>query len=124
MRARHQDGWIEETAARTWKGHWYQYTKDPQTGEERRHHRSRVIGEKAKMRKFEAQRELNKILGPVNAEQTSRRDDRVSLAWFVQSRWLPTVEGNWSASTRKTNCHFVRVILAASARRPFATWTQ
>ena len=112
MRARHQDGWIEETAARTWKAHWYEYVKDSQTGKEGRHHRSRVVGEKSKMRKFEAQQELNKILTPVNAEHTSRRDDRVSLTWFVENRWLPTVEGNWSSTTRKSNSHFVSAILA------------
>ena len=112
MRARHQDGWIEETAARTWKAHWYENVKDPQTGKEGRHHRSRVVGEKSKMRKFEAQQELNKILTPVNAEHTSRRDDRVSLTWFVENRWLPTVEGNWSSTTRKSNSHFVSAILA------------
>ena len=112
MRARHQDGWIEETAAHTWKAHWYEYVKDAETGEDRRRHRSRVVGEKKDMRKFEAQQELDKILAPVNAGQTSRRDNRVSLAWFVENRWLPTVEGNWSATTHKTNSHFVRVILS------------
>ena len=51
MRARNQSGWVEETAARSWKAHWYEYVKDPQTGEERRRHRSRIVGQKAQMRK-------------------------------------------------------------------------
>lgn len=111
MRSRHQSGWVEETSARTWKAHWYEYIRDPQTGEETRRHRSRVIGEKSKMRKFEAEQELDKIVAPLNAVQTSRRDDRVPLRWFVEHRWRPAVEGNWGTTTRKTNGHFVRVIL-------------
>src|SRR5947209_20484075 len=83
MRARNQSGWVEETAARSWKAHWYEYVKDPQTGKERRRHRSRIVGQKGQMRKFEAEAELAKIVSPLNATQTSRRDDRVPLSWFV-----------------------------------------
>jgi len=112
MRARNQSGWVEETAARSWKAHWYEYVKDPQTGKERRRHRSRIVGQKAQMRKFEAEAELAKIVSPLNATQTSRRDDRVPLSWFVEHRWQPTVEGGWGATTKKTNHHFVKAILA------------
>ena len=118
MRARNQDGWLEETSARSWKAHWCEYVKDPQTGEERRRHRSRIVGHKVArhgqppMRKFEAGEELAKIVGPLNATQSTRRDDRVPLRWFVEHRWQPTLIGNWGASTRKTNRCFVRAILA------------
>lgn len=118
MRARNQSGWVEETKARTWKAHWYEYVKDPQTGEERRQHRSRIVGEKIArqgqppMRKFEAEAELAKIVSPLNATQSSRRDDRVPLRWFVEHRWRPTVEGNWGQTTKKTNAYFVRAIVA------------
>jgi integrase len=111
MRVRHQNGWVEETAARTWKGHWYEYVTDPETGKERRRHRSRVLGEKSKMRKFEAEQEIVKIVAPLNATQSSRRDDRVSLRWFEEHRWRPTVEGGWGSATQKTNAYFVRAIL-------------
>lgn len=111
MRARHQGGYVEETKARTWKGHWYEYVRDPETGIERRQHRSRVLGEKSKMRKFEAEGELQKILSPVNATQSSRKDDRVSLRWFVQHRWRPMAEANWGPTTRRTNEHLISVIL-------------
>ena len=111
MRVRHQNGWVEETAARTWKGHWYEYVTDSETGKERRRHRSRVLGEKSKMRKFEAEQEIVKIVAPLNATQSSRRDDRVSLRWFEEHRWRPTVEGGWGSATQKTNASFVRAIL-------------
>ena len=111
MRVRHQNGWVEETAARTWKGHWYEYVTDAETGKERRRHRSRVLGEKSKMRKFEAEEEIVKIVAPLNATQSSRRDDRVPLRWFEEHRWRPTVEGGWGSATQKTNAYFVRAIL-------------
>ena len=112
MRTRHQVGWIELTSAKTWKAHWYVYLKDPATGEERRRHRSRIVGTKAEMPKYKATEELNKLLAPVNSCQTSVRDDRVLLRWFVEHRWRPTVEGNWGETTKKTNAHFIAAILA------------
>jgi integrase len=128
VRTRHQDGWIEKTAAGTWKAHWYEYVKDAQTGEERRRHRSRIVGVVAKagkqpktdrsissserpLLKFEAEAELQKIIAPLNATQSSRRDDRVPLSWFVEYRWRPTMEGNWGATTKKTNGYFIRAIV-------------
>jgi integrase-like protein len=118
MRARCQRGWVEETGARTWKAHWYEYICDPETGRERRAHRSRVLGEKNKMRKFEAEEKLAEILGPLNSAHCSRRDDRVSLRWFCEHRWLPTIEGGWSETTRRTNAHLVRTILTQFGDKP------
>ena len=118
MRARHQNGWVEETSAGTWKAHWYEYVRDHETGTERRRHRSRVLGEKSKMRKFEAKQKLGDIVSPLNNIHSSRRDDRVSLGWFVEHRWLPTVEGGWGPSTRRTNGHLVRTILNEFGDKP------
>jgi integrase len=118
MRTRNQSGWIEETDARNWKAHWYEYVRDPQTGEEQRRHRSRIVGEKSRMRKFEAKEELNKILTPVNATQTARRDDRVPLRWFTENRWQPKKEGKWGSITKKTNGCFVRAILTKFGDKP------
>jgi hypothetical protein len=73
MRARNQDGWLEETSAHSWKAHWCEYVKDAQTGDERRRHRSRIVGHRLArygrppVRKFEAEAELAKIVGPLNA---------------------------------------------------------
>ncbi len=118
MRTRHQNGWLQETKAGTWRAHWIEYVRDPETGRERRRHHSKVLGTKNKTRKFEAKEALNKIVSPLNATQTSRRDDRVSLRWFVDNRWRSIVEGNWGATTRKTNEHFIRVILGKFGDKP------
>jgi integrase len=111
VRTRHQNGWLELTEARSWKAHWFEYVRDPETGKESRRHRSKIVGEKSHMPKYQAGEELAKLLAPVNA-QSSHRDNRVSLSWFVMHRWRPTVEGNWGPSTRKTNEGFVRAINA------------
>ncbi|MGH9504803.1 MAG: tyrosine-type recombinase/integrase [Terriglobales bacterium] len=113
MRARNQAGWVEETKARTWKAHWYEYVKDSHAGMERRRHHSRVLGDARKMRKFEAKEALSKIVGRLNAIQSSHRDDRVPFSWFVEHRWLPNAEATWGEITRKSNACFVRVIVAA-----------
>ena len=118
MRTRHQNGWVEETSAGTWKAHWYEYVRDHENGKEQRRHRSRVLGEKSKTRKFEARQKLSEILGPLNSTHSSRRDDRVSLRWFMEHRWLPTMEGAWGLTTRRTNDHLVRTILDEFGDKP------
>lgn len=118
MRARNQVGWLEETKAGSWKAHWCEYVRDPETGEEERRHHSRILGDARKMRKFEAKEALGKIVAPLNATQSTRRDDRVPLRWFVEHRWQPKVKGNWGATTKKTNQYFVRAILAEFGDTP------
>jgi integrase len=118
MRARHQNGWVELTEAGNWQANWYEYVRDPESGKESRRHRSRVVGEKAHMRKYQAEEELGKILAPVNATTRSHHDDRVPLSWFVEHRWRPMVEGNWGPTTRKTNACFVRAIVAEFGDKP------
>ena len=114
MRARHQDGWIEETNAGTWKAHWYEYVHDHESGREQRRHRSRILGKKSKtMPKGKAKEKLSEILAPVNGAHSAQKDDRILLRRFVEDRWQPTVEGTWGLTTRKTNAHLVRVILKA-----------
>jgi len=62
-RDRYQHGWIEETGKKVkkWKGHYYVYilTVD---GKEKRRHCSAILGLKSEMRKWEAERELGKII--------------------------------------------------------------
>ena len=118
MRARNQVGWLEETKAGSWKAHWCEYVRDPETGEEERRHHSRIVGDARKMRKFEAKEALGKIVAPLNATQSTRRDDRVPLRWFVEHRWQPKVKGNWGATTKKTNQYFVSAILTEFGDTP------
>ncbi len=111
MPRKHQPGWIQETPGGVWRAHWFAYVLDPKTGIAVRHHRSRVLGDKRSMRKFEAEAELARLMVSVNGKTALQRDDRVSLRWFVEHRWHPLVEGNWGTTTAKSNRVFISAIL-------------
>ncbi|MDX2267153.1 MAG: site-specific integrase [Bryobacter sp.] len=59
--------------------------------------------------KFEAQRELRKIIdretGVVRGGSTARVSSSVSFGWFAKQRWLPLREPTWRSSTKATNLH-------------------
>jgi integrase len=102
VRHRHQNGWVELTAANNWKAHWYEYVLDPETGKERRKHRSQIVGAKASMRKYEAEAELDKLVAPVNSSK-GKQDNRVTFSWFYDHRYKPAHEGRWGPATRNGN---------------------
>jgi hypothetical protein len=58
MRSRHQEGWVEERGNRLRRsyGHYYVYTVD-EAGKEKRCHVGVSLGEKSKLRKWEAEQE-------------------------------------------------------------------
>lgn len=125
MRTRHQDGWLVKTEGGAWRAHWNEYIRDPESGQERRQHRSKVVGywlaskaDDSPMTKGDAKDELQKIVNPLNGKHSPRADDRVTLRWFVEKRWRPTVEGGWAETTRRTNEHFLGLILAKFGDRP------
>lgn len=113
-RARHQKGFIVCTPAGGWEAHWFPYVVDPVTGKERRVHRSKVIGYKPKMRKFEAEDELQKIVArvnPVTSNANIPQDDSVTFRWFAENRWKPLYEGNWrDDSTARQNDWLLEVV--------------
>ena len=71
MRTRHQEGWVEERGGRVrkWYGHYYSYEVD-EHGKETRRHRGVYLGEKSKLRKWEAGDKLRKIIA------TARKNTR------------------------------------------------
>jgi integrase/recombinase XerD len=100
MRSRHQDGWVEERGARVkrWYGHYFVYTKDAE-GKETRRHVGVQLGEKAKLRKWEAEGKLRGIIASTSKNQP--RD--LTLDWFVREKFLPSRSPQWAPSTRETN---------------------
>jgi hypothetical protein len=50
-----------------WEIHYYVYLTDPSTGKPKRHHRSRVVGYKPKMRRADAEKILDAELVPRDA---------------------------------------------------------
>lgn len=108
-RDRHQRGWVEETGKRVkkWKGHYYVYVA-LEDGSEVRRHRSVVLGLKSRVRKWEAQQELERVIERETGSRQSRPDDSVSLEWFVRERYLPMREGSWRSSTKTTNADLLK----------------
>ena len=118
MRSRHQNGWVEERggSVKRWYGHYYVYEKDEQ-GNESRRHRGAYLGDKAKMRKWEATDKLRGII--TAAAKFQPRPDFLTLEWFTRERFLPMRQAKWAPSTRETNLyHLDRHILPALGSTP------
>lgn len=106
MRTRHQDGWVEERGCKRkrWYGHYYIYQSD-ETGKETRRHVGVQLGEKARLRKWEAEDKLRKIISTVTKSQP--KPNHLTLAWFARERFLPMRQAQWAPSTRETNLYIV-----------------
>ncbi|MGA2978039.1 MAG: tyrosine-type recombinase/integrase [Terriglobales bacterium] len=102
MRSRHQDGWIEErgTRQRIWYGHYYTYLTDA-NGQEKRRHVGVRLGEKSKMRKWEAENKLRGIIATHAKHQPGA--DHQTLAWFARERFLPMHSPQWAPATKELN---------------------
>jgi integrase len=63
MRTRHQEGRVEERGKvrKRWYGHYYVYVRDA-AGKEVRRHVGIALGDKAKLRKYEAEEKLRKFI--------------------------------------------------------------
>ena len=106
MRTRHQDGWVEERGSqqKRWYGHYYQYVSGAD-GKETRRHVGVLLGEKSKLRKWEAAEKLRKII--TTAAKGQPKADHQTLEWFTRERFLPMREAQWAPSTRETNLYHI-----------------
>lgn len=107
MRTRHQDGWVEERGSKrkTWYGHYFVYQIDEQ-GKEKRRHVGVSLGEKAKLRKWEAEEKLRKIIAAATKAQP--KPNQLTLDWYTRERFLPMRQAQWAPSTRDTNLYIVQ----------------
>ncbi len=120
MRTRHQEGWVEERGGRVrrWYGHYYVYETN-QKGTEIRRHRGVQLGDKSKLRKWEAEERLRDHIA--KASKHLPAGDRLTLEWFTRERFLPMREPQWAPSTRETNLyHLEHHILPALGNTPLA----
>jgi integrase len=118
MRTRHQDGWVEERGSKRkrWYGHYYVYIAD-ESGRETRRHLGVQLGEKSKLRKWEAENKLRKIIA--NTSKAQPRANNLTLEWFTKERFLPMRAAQWAPSTRETNLYILnRHILPALGAKP------
>ena len=88
-------------------------------GNERRRHVGVQLGEKAKLRKWEAEEKLRKIIAA--ASKGIPRGNGVTLAWFTRERFLPMCDPQWAPSTHETNLYNIeRHILPALGEVPLS----
>jgi len=120
MRARHQSGWVEERGSRQkcWYGHYYVYQTNEQ-GKDIRRHRGIILGEKSKLRKWEAEDKLRKVIAATQKNQPC--GNSLTLEWFTRERFLPMREPQWAPSTKETNLYNLeRHLLPALGTSPLA----
>ena len=100
-RERHQSGCVHETGKKfkKWKDHFYVY-RTGADGTERHHHRAVILGLKAQMRKWEAEKRLQEIIYKENGPTAPKADSDVTFGWFWQWRYLPMRSGSLRRSSK------------------------
>jgi integrase len=91
MRARFQNGSLIKRG-KTWVAQWW----------ENGHRRKRKLGQLAKMTKTDAQRELAKIVSPINSREVPASQSCL-LSDFVERVYLRFYKRRWKRSTALTN---------------------
>jgi integrase len=117
VRSRHQNGRVEErgTQVKRWYGHYYIYQQD-ETGKETRRHVGVSLGEKSKLRKWEAEDRLRKIIA--SATKAQPKPGHLTVEWFARERFLPMRQPQWAPSTKETNLYILnRHVLPALGDR-------
>ena len=87
-RDRHQSGWVHESSGKVkkWYGEYFIYEAGPD-GVERRRHKTAILGLKAELKKWQAEKKLAEII----AQQAAgvRPSEGITLKWFWENRYRP-----------------------------------
>ena len=109
--------YLQGAREKKWYGKFRVYLQN-QDGKEVERTRKVVIGLKSKLRKFEAEAMLVKIIqrenGGTPAEPPHVYDDSVTFHWFVEERFLPMRSGRWRPATKKTTEFEIRRYLTST----------
>jgi hypothetical protein len=88
------------TSTNLWQGHWYEYRSTD--GQERRIHRTMILGSKAEMHKSEAEERLRAHIAAVGYESdaaaaAAHRDlaGEWTLRRYCEERFLPMRRAKW-----------------------------
>lgn len=86
-RERHQDGWVVLSGKRVkkWVGHWHPYRPDGTRG-----HSKVVLGEKAKMLKWQAEDKLRAHIAAETKKQVKHPEGEPTLQSFWERTYLPS----------------------------------
>jgi integrase len=108
-RTRYQKGRVVATEAGGWEIHYNIYLTDPKTGKPKRHHRSRVVGYKPKMRRADAEKILGAELAAINGGPVTRAaDGTITFGDWMLNFYIPMRGANWREATRRTNNDYLR----------------
>jgi integrase len=121
-RPREQRGWVEQTTAGTWKGHWYSYDEAG-----KRHHHSQILGRVRDLKKFEAKQELERVIVGDSASQPAPRAADASLTFkqFMQNIYIPMRGANWRPATKRSNEHYLdKHVYPVFGEKPLASITK
>jgi hypothetical protein len=109
------------TPAGGWEIHYHVYLSDSATGKQQRHHRSRVVGYRPKLRRSDAEKILEAELAAINAGPTTRTaDGSISFGEWMKDYYIPMRVGvwkgegkdnrwvgSWRPATRRTNVAYL-----------------
>jgi integrase len=100
-----QRGYVT-TRGKQWYGYYRKLVNDPATNEQKTVRVPVNLGLKSKMSKTEArqslEREITKQLGQPGSPTRIMNDGSVTLAWFINNRFIPLKEAVWKEQTAKT----------------------
>lgn len=99
-RDRHQKGYVRLVGktVKKWKGFFHVYVVAD--GQERRKKTAVILGEKAELKKWEAEQKLAAIIAKETGK-VARPDTDQNFRWFWETRFLP-IQANWSPHHRVT----------------------
>jgi len=107
MGTRTQHGTITKRSG-SWVGHYSQWSPNPDDPKKpHRHQHAFRIGLCTQMTKAEAR---SILADRIKDELHLRADRRVTVGWFIDSRWLPLRQSSWRDSTRTTNLYLLGLI--------------
>jgi integrase len=101
-----QDGYLTKKSG-SWLGHYSKYILDHGTGQRKRRQLSFKIGPTAITTKTQAR---DRLRTRIVEEVGITADSRVTLAHFIEHRWLPLHSGRWRDSTKRTNTQLLAVL--------------
>jgi len=105
MGTTYQRGYVTPRG-KQWYGYYRKLVNDPTTNEPKSVRVPVNLGQKSKMTKTEArqalEREITKQLGQPGSPTRITNDGSVTLAWFVNNRFIPLKEAVWKEETAKT----------------------
>jgi hypothetical protein len=105
MGTTYQRGYVTPRG-KQWYGYYRKTANDPATNEPKSVRVPVNLGPKSKLTKTEArqalEREITKQLGQPGSPTRIINDGSVTLAWFVNNRFIPLKEAIWKEETAKT----------------------